>query len=56
MIHKRLFLLVAAILLGLSTQVFAQSEMMIEPDAGSWPTWLLDSGDQLRLDAPPDEE
>ena len=33
-----------------------QSDMgMVEPEAGTWPTWLLDSGDQLRLDAPPDE-
>jgi membrane-associated phospholipid phosphatase len=56
MIHKRLLLLAGVILLCLTTSVFAQSEMdMIEPDAGSWPTWLLDSGDQLRLDAPPDE-
>jgi membrane-associated phospholipid phosphatase len=28
---------------------------MVEPEAGSWPTWLLDAGDQLRLDAPPDD-
>ena len=28
---------------------------MIEPDAGTWKTWLLTAGDQLRPDAPPDE-
>lgn len=33
----------------------APSEAMIEPDAGSWETWLLTSGDQFRPDAPPDE-
>ena len=56
MIHKRFLLLVGVILLCLTAPVFAQSEMeMIEPDAGSWSTWLLDSGDQIRLDAPPDE-
>ena len=30
-------------------------EMMIEPEAGSWKTWILESGDQLRPEAPPDE-
>ncbi len=25
----------------------------VEPGAGSWQTWLLESGDQLRLDPPP---
>lgn len=56
MIHKRLLLVVGMVLLCLTTSVFAQSEMsMIEPEAGTWPTWLLDSGDQLRLAAPPDE-
>ncbi|MBK8025072.1 MAG: phosphatase PAP2 family protein [Chloroflexi bacterium] len=50
------FLLVGGILLTLSTlQVAAQSEMeRIEPEAGAWPTWLLESGSQFRLDAPPD--
>jgi membrane-associated phospholipid phosphatase len=27
----------------------------VEPDAGTWQTWILSSGDQLRLDAPPDD-
>ncbi len=27
----------------------------IEPDAGKWKTWLLKSGNQLRLPAPPDK-
>jgi hypothetical protein len=27
----------------------------IEPDAGSWQTWILSSGDQLRPAAPPDD-
>ena len=54
---KRLRLLVGTILLTLSAPVFAQSEMeTVEPEAGSWHTWLLDSGDDLRLEAPPDEE
>lgn len=56
MIHKRLLLVVGVILLCLTTSVFAQSGMeMAASEAGSWSTWLLDSGDQLRLDAPPDE-
>ncbi len=33
----------------------ASTEMMIEPEAGSWKTWILESGDQFRPDAPPDE-
>jgi hypothetical protein len=27
----------------------------IAPEAGTWQTWVLSSGDQFRLDAPPDE-
>src|SRR5215213_2303239 len=33
----------------------ASPEMLIEPEAGSWKTWILTSGDQLRPEAPPDE-
>ena len=29
------------------------SATMIEPEAGSWKTWVLSSGDQLRPEAPP---
>jgi len=40
-------------LLG-SLPIIAQTDMaMIEPHAGSWPTWLLESGSAIRLDAPP---
>lgn len=31
------------------------SATMIEPNAGTWKTWILASGDQLRPEAPPDE-
>src|SRR5687767_12441483 len=31
------------------------SAEMIEPEAGSWKTWVLTSGDQLRPDPPLDE-
>lgn len=56
MTFRRLGLLAGVILLSLSAQVFAQSEVeMVEPEASSWSTWLLDSGDQLRLEAPPNE-
>ena len=27
----------------------------VEPDAGTWQTWVLSSGSQFRLDAPPDD-
>ncbi len=33
----------------------AASGMLIEPDAGSWKTWVLASGNELRPAAPPDE-
>jgi hypothetical protein len=32
------------------------SSAQIEPNAGKWKTWVLNSGDQLRLPPPPDEE
>src|SRR5438132_995578 len=32
----------------------AASARQLEPEAGSWNTWVLDSGDQLRPAAPPD--
>jgi membrane-associated phospholipid phosphatase len=39
-----------------SVQVTAQDGMgMVEPEAGSWNTWLLESGSELQLEAPPDE-
>src|SRR5688500_12630764 len=46
--------------LGIATPhtLYAQettSATMIEPEAGSWKTWVLSSGDQLRPEAPPDE-
>src|SRR6516165_12745438 len=31
------------------------SSAQIEPNAGKWKTWVLTSGDQLRLPQPPDE-
>jgi membrane-associated phospholipid phosphatase len=31
-------------------------QAQIEPDAGKWKTWVLTSGDQLRLPPPPDQE
>ena len=33
----------------------AANQFTIEPNAGSWTTWVLTSGDQLRPDAPPDD-
>ena len=45
--------------LGLAPRDLRASETpsaaMIEPEAGTWKTWLLTSGDQLRPDAPPDD-
>ncbi|MDZ4767365.1 MAG: phosphatase PAP2 family protein [Chloroflexota bacterium] len=35
--------------------VSAQDDPQIEPLAGTWTTWVLDSGSQFRLDAPPDD-
>lgn len=51
-----LFLLLS---LGLLTRAVAsptaQDTAQVEPEAGTWTTWVLESGDQFRLDAPPDE-
>jgi membrane-associated phospholipid phosphatase len=41
-----------SLLIGTAT---AQSAVgMIEPGAGKWKTWVISSGDQLRVSAPPD--
>jgi len=40
------------IVLSLSCSV---SLAQVEPNAGKWKTWVLNSGDQLRLPVPPDE-
>jgi hypothetical protein len=47
------FLLVTASS-GPAAALAAQSGELIEPGAGTWPTWLLTSGDELRLGPPPD--
>jgi membrane-associated phospholipid phosphatase len=44
---------VLALLLSLSCST---SRAQIEPNAGKWKTWVLNSGDQLRLSPPPDED
>src|SRR5206468_1333389 len=36
--------------------VQAASADMIEPNAGTWKTWLLTSGSQMRLPAPPSDD
>ena len=33
----------------------ARGTAPIEPNAGTWKTWILASGDELRPEAPPDE-
>jgi membrane-associated phospholipid phosphatase len=40
--------------LSRSSAAVASAATMIEPTAGSWTTWVLSAGDQLRPDAPPD--
>lgn len=60
---KRLLLMVLSGVMLLSLSIFegaaptiAQGDVvMVAPEAGSWHTWLLESGSELRLDAPPDE-
>ncbi|MCB9459681.1 MAG: phosphatase PAP2 family protein [Anaerolineaceae bacterium] len=47
--------LLAMLVLSLSG-VFAQSDMeMLEPDAGAWPTFMIDSVEAYRLEAPGDD-
>jgi membrane-associated phospholipid phosphatase len=52
-------LLVVLMLGTLSPAVASPSaqgtEAQVEPGAGSWTTWVLESGDQFRLEAPPNE-
>ena len=51
-----ILLIVQLALLGIVLRpVHAHQETQIQPDAGTWMTWVLDSGDALRVDAPPDE-
>ncbi|HMQ35413.1 MAG TPA: phosphatase PAP2 family protein [Chloroflexaceae bacterium] len=45
--------LLAAQLAPPSASVTAQPAQMVEPDAGTWDTWLLESGSELRLPVPP---
>jgi hypothetical protein len=49
--------LTSLIVMGVGALVLAQVPQHtgpIEPEAGTWKTWLLRSGDQFRLPAPPD--
>ena len=39
-----------------SLPVTASTEGQIEPQAGTWKTWVLESGSQMRLPVPPDEQ
>ena len=58
---KRMRILLAAfiavLLLSLSVaQLAAQSAMgPVAPDAGQWPTWILESGNDVSVDPPPDD-
>ncbi len=48
---------VLVFLFGLGLTMFALSaSAQIEPNAGQWKTWVLTSGDQLRLPPPPKRE
>src|SRR5918993_6074460 len=38
---------------GPVAQAQGQGGAQIEPRAGTWPTWVLSAGNQLRLQAPP---
>lgn len=40
---------------GVLASPVAQESPLVEPEAGSWATWVLESGSQFRLDAPPDD-
>ncbi len=52
---KLVLLLFILIFFGATTSIFAQDVAQVEPDAGTWQTWVLESGDQFRPAAPPDE-
>jgi membrane-associated phospholipid phosphatase len=38
-----------------TTEASAKKEQQLEPQAGEWQTWILDSGSELRLPPPPDK-
>ena len=46
---------VALFILVSGTGAFAQSDL-IEPDAGSWKTWVISSGEALRVPPPPEAD
>jgi membrane-associated phospholipid phosphatase len=53
----RIVLLLAFCFVGAGTEAWAAplpSNGPVEPQAGTWKTWVLTSGSQLRLPAPPD--
>lgn len=56
-VHFRHHIVVLILLFGLLGQVAvsAQSSAQIEPEAGTWHTWVLESGSQFRPAAPPDD-
>lgn len=54
-ILKRVIVLMVLFSFGMLSQVLASPAAQVEPDAGTWSTWVLESGSQFRLDAPPDE-
>jgi membrane-associated phospholipid phosphatase len=40
---------------SVATEASARKEEQVEPQAGGWQTWILESGSQLRLPPPPDK-
>lgn len=58
-ILKLLTIFLAVLSLGIlgpaAASPSASGSAQVEPEAGTWSTWVLSSGDQLRLSAPPDE-
>lgn len=59
--HMKTSLAICIVVLALSISVVAVPAIAMEDEApnrrvgDTYPTWLLDSGDQLRVDAPPDD-
>ena len=52
---QRFLTMMAMLLIVLILGRLSPARAADSPQAGTWDTWVLESGDQFRLDAPPDE-
>jgi membrane-associated phospholipid phosphatase len=51
----RIIIFLLLLCFGMLSPTAAQESTLVEPEAGTWPTWVLESGSQFRVAAPPDD-